>query len=140
MNMQTVELKPIGILRTGLKTRKDAPFQGAEYDHEGWVELDPEYAKGLMGLEPGRDLWLLCYLNQHRTPTMTLHPRGDAARPLTGIFNTRTPNRPCPISLTLTRLLEVKQNRLLVSGVDLLDNTPVLDIKPYLKGVDSPLK
>jgi tRNA-Thr(GGU) m(6)t(6)A37 methyltransferase TsaA len=140
MDIQDVELKPIGILHTGLKTRQDAPFQGPEYGQEGWVELRLEYAEGLMGLEPGQDLWLICYLDQSRTSTMTLHPRGDIKRPLTGIFNTRTPNRPCPLSLTLTRLLQVKENRLLVSGVDLLDNTPVLDIKPYLKKVDAPLK
>jgi tRNA (adenine37-N6)-methyltransferase len=67
-----------------------------------------------------------------------VHPRGDASRPLTGLFNTRAPSRPNPIGLTLVRLLAINENSLTVKGLEALDGTPVLDIKPYVPGIDQP--
>lgn len=135
-----IQLEPIGRARTPWSKPGQPPKQGAAAGVRGVIELDQRWAEGLSGLTPGRDLWVICHLDQsRRLDSLMIHPRGDRNRPLTGVFNTRSPNRPCPVSLTLVRLEEIRGNELHVKGLDLVDGTPVLDIKPYLKGLDAPL-
>ena len=102
------------------------------------IELDPAWAQGLEGIAPGRWLWVLCLFDQAKEPKLMVHPRGDRSRPQTGLFNTRSPHRPNPISLTLVRLEALKGNRLTVRGLEMIDGTPVLDIKPWSEGIDHP--
>lgn len=134
----TYSVKPIGVVRSPYATRQDAPKQGPEAGGESVIELEPEWSDALEGLEPGRDLWVLTYFHLADRPKIKVHPRGDASRPLTGLFNTRAPSRPNPIGLTLARLVSIQGNSLTVRGLEALDNTPVLDIKPYVPGVDQP--
>lgn len=136
----TYSLTPIGVVRSPYASRRETPKQGPEAGGESVIELEPEWSGALEGLEPGRDLWVLTYFHLADQPQLKVHPRGDASRPLTGLFNTRAPSRPNPIGLTLVRLLAIQGNNLTVRGLEALDHTPVLDIKPYVPGVDQPIK
>lgn len=140
--METVALRPIGRVSSALKSTAEAPHQGPEAGVEAWIELDPAWVQGLTGLTPGRDLWVICHFDRAGEPRNLVHPRGDLSRPLTGVFNTRSPRRPCPLSLTLVRLLRLEAQgpgaRLLVRGLEAVDGTPVLDLKPYVPALDQP--
>lgn len=131
-------LEPIGVAHTPWTDRWKAPRQGCEEMALGRIELDPRWVGGLEGLRPGRWLWVLCHLDRAEEPQLLLHPRGDRSRPLTGLFNSRSPARPCPICLELVRLEALDGNLLTVRGLDVLDGTPVLDLKPYLPELDRP--
>ncbi len=136
--MQPIRLEPIGLVRSALDQRQQAPQQGPEAGLTAVIEIDPAWRQGLTGLKPGRDLWVIYHFHQADRPRLLVHPRRDASRPLTGVFNTRAPNRPAPLGLTLVRLLAVDDGRLTVRGLEALDGTPVLDLKPYMPGLDQP--
>lgn len=140
--MQPVTLSPIGVVRSPYQSPGEAPHQGPEAGGQAVIALDPALAQGLTGLTPGRDLWVICHFHQTPGPKLLVHPRGDQTRPLTGIFNTRSPKRPCPLSLTLVRLVDLRQSPegplLTVRGLEAIDGTPVLDLKPYAPDLDLP--
>jgi tRNA-Thr(GGU) m(6)t(6)A37 methyltransferase TsaA len=140
--MNPVTLNPIGVVRSPYQSPDQAPHQGPEAGGQSVIALDPGLAPGLSGLAPGRDLWVICYFHQTPGSKLLAHPRGDQTRPLTGIFNTRSPKRPCPLSLTLVRLLDVclspEGPLLIVRGLEAIDGTPVLDLKPYAPDLDLP--
>ncbi len=139
--MDTLSLEPIGmVVDSPWQEPRQAPRQGPARGAESVIEIDPAWAPALEGLEPGRDLWVLGYFHCARQAQIRVRPRGDPRRPLTGLFNTRTPHRPCPVSLTLVRLLERRGGRLRVRGLELVSGTPILDIKPYVPGIDRPRK
>lgn len=125
-------------MRSELRTRDQAPRQGAGSGLRAVIELRPELAPGLEGLEPGQALWVLFYFHQSGPPVLKVHPRGDPSRPLTGVFATRAPVRPCAIGLSLVRLEAVAGHRLTVRDLEALDGTPVLDLKPYAARLDTP--
>ncbi|CAO0821986.1 tRNA (adenine37-N6)-methyltransferase [Desulfarculales bacterium] len=129
--MEPISLEPIGVVRSTLVQRPEAGLLAV-------IEIDPAWWEGLAGLAPGRDLWVIYNFHQSQEPRLLVHPRRDPGRPLTGVFNTRAPCRPAPLGLTLVRLLEVEEGRLLVRGLEALDGTPVLDLKPYVPGLDKP--
>jgi tRNA (adenine37-N6)-methyltransferase len=130
--------QPIGVVLSGIASLDQAPKQGPEAGRLAVIELDPAWVEGLEGLTPGRWLWVLCHYDQAGPPRLKVHPRGDRSRPQTGLFNTRSPHRPNPISLTLVRLEALEDNRLTVRGLEAVDGTPVLDLKPWSPGVDQP--
>ena len=136
--MEPVRLTLIGVVRSGLALDGQGPRQGPEAGLLSVIEIDPAWQEGLLGLAPGRDLWVLYHFNQADPPAMLMHPRRDPGRPLTGVFNTRSPRRPAPLGLTLVRLVKVEGARLVVRGLEALDGTPVLDLKPYVPGLDQP--
>ena len=133
-----ISMEAIGVWRTPLKTRQEAPKQGIEAGITAEIELDPRWVPGLTGMKPGAFIWVLSYFNQAKEPELMIHPRNDKRNPKTGLFNTRSPNRPAPVAMGLVEVLEVEGNRLSVKGVDALDGTPVLDLKPYIARLDSP--
>jgi len=102
------------------------------------IRVEPAFTEGLLGLEPGDDILVLYYLHQSSGHSLQLHPRGDPTRELRGVFATRSPNRPTPIAVTSGRVERVEDNILTVTGLDALDGSPVLDIKPYAESFDSP--
>ncbi|MFH1035785.1 MAG: tRNA (N6-threonylcarbamoyladenosine(37)-N6)-methyltransferase TrmO [Pseudomonadota bacterium] len=136
--MEPLSLQPIGTVRSDLTERSQAPHQGPEAGLTAVIEIEPAWRPGLMGLTPGRDVWVLYHFDRVGEPRLLVHPRGDASRPLTGVFNTRAPCRPAPLGLTLVRLLKIEEGRLTVRGLEALDGTPVLDIKPHVPGLDQP--
>ena len=125
-------------MRSSLRTRAQAPHQGAGSGQAAVIELRPELLAGLEGLQPGQALWVLYYFHQADPPRLKVHPRGDVSRPLTGVFATRAPVRPNPIGLSLVRLEAIEDNRLLVRDLEALDGTPVLDLKPHSAQLDAP--
>ncbi|MEU6091781.1 tRNA (N6-threonylcarbamoyladenosine(37)-N6)-methyltransferase TrmO [Streptomyces sp. NPDC047085] len=130
--MTTYTLRPIGRVESTLTDRAAAPRQPDEGAPDAWLVFDERYAPALNGLMPGADVLLLTWLDRADRDTLTVHPRGDAGRPLTGVFATRAPDRPNPIGLHAVRILAVAGTRIHVRNLEALDKTPILDIKPLL--------
>jgi tRNA-Thr(GGU) m(6)t(6)A37 methyltransferase TsaA len=127
-----MDLIPIGRVVSKLTRREDAPKQGDEGAPDAWLELEEAYVAGLSGLEPGDDALVLTWLDRARRDVLSVHPRGDPARPEQGVFTTRSPDRPNPIGLHRVRIAEIDGGRVLVRDLEALDGTPVLDLKPVL--------
>ena len=125
-------IEPIGIIRSKLTRLEDAPMQGDEGAPEAWLEITPQAVPGLMGIQPGDELILLTWLHLAGRDVLQVHPRGDPSRPLTGVFATRSPDRPNPIGLHRVSVLEVEDQRLRVAPLEAIDGTPIIDIKPVL--------
>ncbi|HET9496361.1 MAG TPA: tRNA (N6-threonylcarbamoyladenosine(37)-N6)-methyltransferase TrmO [Chloroflexia bacterium] len=136
MSETTYTIRSIGVVRSELKNREEAPMQGYEGAPEAWVEIRAEVADGLHGIEAGSDAILLTWLHQSERETLLVHPRGDPDAPLTGVFATRSPDRPNPIGLHRVTVLEVDGRRLRVAPLEAIDGTPVVDIKTVLGEVD----
>lgn len=132
----TISYTPIGVIHSPHATAAGTPLQTvAARGVRGAVELDQRYAEGLRDLEGFSHLILLCHLHEVRRVALTVTPFLDE-RPH-GIFATRSPARPNPIGLSVVRLIVIEGTRLVIEDVDLLDGTPVLDIKPYVPAFDS---
>ncbi len=129
-------LRPVGVVRSSIPTRADAPKQGAEGAPDAWVEFLPEYLSGVEGVTAGADFFLLTWLHQAEREVLRVHPRGNPATPLTGVFLTRSPDRPNPIGLhrVTVREVDLSRHRILVGPLEAIDGTPVLDLKPVLPG------
>lgn len=125
-------LNPIGVIRSSLTNRHGAPRQGNEGAPDAWLEVNEDVARGLRDISAGDDVILITFLHQAKRDVLELHPRGEPDRPLTGVFNTRAPDRPNPLGLHRVRVLEVDGNRLKVGPLEAIDGTPVVDIKPVL--------
>jgi tRNA-Thr(GGU) m(6)t(6)A37 methyltransferase TsaA len=129
-------LRPIGYVRSTLQRREEAPRQGSEGAPDAWVEFDPAFADAAADLHAGDDLILLTWFHQGRRDTQKVHPRNIPGRPLTGVFSTRSPDRPNPIGLHRVTVREVEQNRLHVEPLEAIDGTPVDDINPVFGATD----
>jgi len=126
-------LVPIGRVRSPLQRPADAPKQGYEGAPNAWIQLEPGFLPGLDGIAVGQDILILTWLHQAEREALAVHPRDDRSRPLTGVFATRSADRPNPIGLHRVRVLAMESGgRLLVEGLEAIDGTPVLDIKPAL--------
>lgn len=119
-----IELSPIGRVRTPIETTDDAPRQGSNEAIEGTIELEPEYEAGLAGIEAGDSLLVVWYA--HEADRSLLRLDRDEPR---GVFSSRSPARPNPIVLTTVEVLAVEGSTLTVRGVDMIDGSPVLDLK-----------
>jgi len=125
-------LRPIGTIRSALKSRAECPKQGSEGAPAAWLELKKRYADALDGLAVGDHVVLLTWLHQARRRVQRVHPRGNRRSPLTGVFATRSPDRPNPIGLHEVTIVEMDGIRLRLEPLEVLDRTPVVDIKPVL--------
>lgn len=128
--------QPIGIAHSPLTTRGAPPFQSSFSQAEGSIEVFPEYREGLRDIEGFSHLIVLSHFNQAEKRTLAEKPLldGEANH---GIFATRHFNRPNPIGISYVTLVRIADGTLSVKGIDLLDGTPVLDIKPYIPAFDS---
>ncbi len=135
--MDSLNLTPIGFVRTAKRRKFDAPHQPDEATQEtNRVELLPDYERALDDLEGFDRVWLLWWFHRNTTwRARVLPPRGPAKR--RGVFATRSPHRPNPLGLTCVPLLRVEGLTLTVGPLDLVDGTPIFDIKPYLPRVDA---
>ncbi|KRV50360.1 tRNA-Thr(GGU) m(6)t(6)A37 methyltransferase TsaA [Wenjunlia vitaminophila] len=125
-------LRPVGRVESELTDRAAAPRQPDEGAPDAWLVFDDRYLPALDGLTPGGDVLLLTWLDRADRDTLAVRPRGDAARPVTGVFATRAPDRPNPIGLHVVHVLAVAGPRVHVRNLEALDGTPVLDVKPLL--------
>lgn len=133
--METISIRPVGLARTPYRSPGEAPIQGRfRPEAQGEVEVFEEFAPALADVDGFSHLTLFYYFHQAREERLTVKPYLDDAK--RGVFATRAPWRPNHLGLTTVRLLERRGNVLVVSGVDMLDGTPVLDIKPYVPAFD----
>jgi tRNA-Thr(GGU) m(6)t(6)A37 methyltransferase TsaA len=130
------EVRPVGRVESPLKSLADSPMQGDEGAPDAELVFEDEYAPGLRSIAVGDECVVLTWLHQAARDTLTVHPRGDRARELAGVFATRSPDRPNPIGLHRVRVLSVDGLRVRVSGIEAIDGTPILDLKPVIGGVD----
>lgn len=122
-------LQIIGTVSSSLKSLEECPKQGDEGAPEAWVEILEPFLEGLDSLQEGQNVTLLTWMHQADRDVLSVHPRGDANRPRRGVFNTRSPARPNPIGLHEVRILEIKRNLIRVFPLEVVDGTPVVDIK-----------
>ncbi|HJJ76838.1 MAG: tRNA (N6-threonylcarbamoyladenosine(37)-N6)-methyltransferase TrmO [Methanocorpusculum sp.] len=134
--MSEIICTPIGFVSSPFKERGDAPRQGYLTDETSVITLKEEYLKATLGLEEGADIFVLCWFDRSDRTLLLGRPSKDV--PLKGVFANRSPNRPNPISLTLVKIVKIEDNKITVVGLEALDGTPVLDIKPYSKDIDTP--
>jgi tRNA-Thr(GGU) m(6)t(6)A37 methyltransferase TsaA len=125
-------LYPVGVVHSPLKHREEAPKQGSEGAPDAWIEVHPRFAGGLDGIGVGDEIMVITWFHQAHRDILKLHPRGDETMPLTGVFATRSPDRPNPLGLHQVTVLEIDGNRLKVGPIEAIEGTPVVDIKPVL--------
>jgi tRNA-Thr(GGU) m(6)t(6)A37 methyltransferase TsaA len=130
------DIRPIGVIRSELTSREAAPRQGNEGAPDAWVEVDAAVAEGLEGMAVGREIVLITWFHEAHRDILKLHPRRDKNRPVTGVFSTRSPDRPNPLGLHRVSVLAIEGNRLKVGPIEAIDGTPVVDIKPVLPQSD----
>lgn len=130
------DVKQIGVIRTPY--HDSAPYQPVDEDAgEFCVVLDMKYAEGLTSLATFRYIYLIYYIDRlTRDPKMIVDPSWTPGTRV-GLFASRSPVRPNPLGISIVRIKEIKDHRIFTSGLDVFDNTPLLDIKPYVKDLDS---
>ena len=129
------ELRPIAIIESPLTDLAAAPKQAHEGAPEAWLVFEPDVLDAMDGLRVGDDVVVLTWLDRADREVLRVHPRGDVANPIQGVFSTRSPARPNPIGLHEVQILEIDGARMRVSAIEAVDGTPVLDVKPVLHPV-----
>lgn len=129
---ESLELHPIGVIRSKIKEGSKAPKQGSEGAPDAWLEVHPSAMAALDGVAVGDELVVLTWLHEAHRDTLKVHPRSDPNRRLTGVFATRSPDRPNPIGLHQVTVRKISRRRLRVGPIEAIDGTPVIDIKPVL--------
>lgn len=126
-------LKPIGYVRSSLTLREHSPKQGFEGAPESWLCFDAEFRPALSHIKAGDEVLLLTWLHQADRQTLQVHPRDNREAPLTGVFSTRSQDRPNPIGVHRIRVLEiVSATELKVANLEAFDGTPIVDVKAVL--------
>lgn len=125
-------VQPIGWVESSLVDRDLAPKQGDEGAPEAWLVFEPGVRDGLRDLQAGTEVIVLTWLDRASRDVLVVHPRGDPARPTTGVFSTRSPDRPNPIGLHRVKITSIDGVRVRVRNLEALDGTPIVDVKPVL--------
>jgi tRNA-Thr(GGU) m(6)t(6)A37 methyltransferase TsaA len=129
-----MQLVAIGTVESPLRDREAAPRQGDEGAPDAWLVFEPRVAEGLDGIAAGDELLVLTWLDRAARDVLRVRPRGE--RPEQGVFSTRSPDRPNPIGLHRVTVLAVDGLRMHVRGLEALDGTPIVDVKPLLRTVE----
>jgi tRNA-Thr(GGU) m(6)t(6)A37 methyltransferase TsaA len=125
-------LHPIGRIASTLTNLADAPRQPDEGAPDAWLIIDAAYDDAMSDLSTGDEILLITWLDRADRSALQVHPRGDITRPPTGVFSTRSPDRPNPLGLHRVQILAIEPLRIHVNNLEALDGTPLLDIKPIL--------
>ncbi len=128
------EIRPIGHVESSLVDRTTAPKQGSEGAPDAWLVFNPDVAEAIRDLAAGADVFVLTWLHQAQRDVLAVHPRDDPRSPETGVFSTRSEDRPNPIGLHRVRIVAIEGLRALVRDLEALDGTPIVDVKPVLAG------
>jgi tRNA-Thr(GGU) m(6)t(6)A37 methyltransferase TsaA len=129
-----IDIEPIGVVRSSLRDRKDAPRQAGDGAPEAVLELDKRFAAALEGVRPGMDLIAVTWLHEGLRDVLQVRPGRDEARPLTGVFATRSPDRPNPIGIHLVTVTAIDPPaQVQVAALEAIDGTPLLDLKLALR-------
>lgn len=124
-------IEPIGHVESVLRDRASAPKQGSGAP-DAWLVIAPQYAEGLRDLRVGDEVVLLTWLDRADRTVLATRPRDDPANPMTGVFSTRSPDRPNPVGLHVVRIRDRDGLRVQVGPLEALDGTPIVDLKPVL--------
>lgn len=134
--MDKFNIAPVGYIRSDVTERGQAPRQGRDADLGASIEILAQYSDALEGIGQWSQLLVICWMHLADRDILAVHPKGNAKAPLTGVFGTRSPARPNPVAVYTVDLLSVEGNILYVKGIDAVDGTPVLDIKPHIHRLD----
>jgi tRNA-Thr(GGU) m(6)t(6)A37 methyltransferase TsaA len=126
------EITAIGQVESPLTDLESAPRQPDEGAPPAWLIFDPGMLEGLRSLRPGDQVILITWLDRARRDVLSVHPRGDPSRPEAGVFSTRSPDRPNPIGLHQVEIIAVNGGRVQVGGLEAVNGTPIIDVKPLL--------
>jgi tRNA-Thr(GGU) m(6)t(6)A37 methyltransferase TsaA len=126
-------LHPIGVVHSQLSMRAEAPRQGTEGAPDARILLEPSYADALQGIRAGDELVVVTWLHEADRSVLQVHPRDDPSRPLTGVFATRSSDRPNPLGLHRVTVRAVEGLELVVGPLEAIDGTPVVDLKSTLR-------
>lgn len=126
------EIKPIALVESRLIDPAGAPKQGFEGAPDAWLVFEPEMSRGIEDLAEGTEIFVLTWLHQADRDVLAVHPRDNPENPLTGVFSTRSADRPNPIGLHRVTIVEIAGRRIRVQGLEAVDGTPVADVKPVL--------
>jgi len=127
-----IRLHPIGIVASPLTNPSLAPCQGEDGAPDAWITINGDVTAGLRDLNIGDEVLVLTWLDRARRDVLEVHPQGNPANPILGVFSTRSPHRPNPIGIHPVRIRAIDGDRLQVGPLDAVDRTPVIDIKPVL--------
>jgi formylmethanofuran dehydrogenase subunit E len=131
-----LELKPIGVIHSPYKDTTEAPHQGCQAEETSCIEVFEEFEEGLKDIDGFSHIVVIYWFHKSVGYHLLVRTPWDDA--LHGVFATRSPHRPCPLGLAVVKLIVREKNILKVKGLDAIDGTPVLDIKPYIPAVDEP--
>jgi tRNA-Thr(GGU) m(6)t(6)A37 methyltransferase TsaA len=126
------EVRPIGSVESSLVDPNTAPKQGFQGAPDAWLVFNPEVAEGIRDLAIGAEVFVLTWLHQARRDLLAVHPRDDLRNPETGVFSTRSQDRPNPIGLHRVQIAAIDGLRVLVRNLEAVDRTPIVDVKPVL--------
>ena len=126
---RTFDLRPIGTVHSPLTDPATAPKQGTEGGADAWLAIEPDYLPALTDIALGDRLIVVTWLDRADRSTLRVHPRDDPSNPETGVFSTRSADRPNPIGLHEVGVLAVEEGRIRVSDMEAVDGTPILDLK-----------
>jgi tRNA-Thr(GGU) m(6)t(6)A37 methyltransferase TsaA len=133
--VNSIKLLPIGVIHSPYKSPDDAPHQGRYSDKQVELEIHPEYREALKDIDSASHLIVLYWFHLAKRETLqTITPFGPEPR---GVFACRSPSRPNPIAFSVVELLRREDNRLFVKGIEAVEGTPLLDLKPYSSKIDS---
>jgi len=132
----TYSLVPVAFVRSSLTNRHEAPMQGYEGAPDAWIEIESAVVEAMDDIAAGDELILITWFHEAQRDVRKVHPRSDPRNPLTGVFSTRSPDRPNPLGLHRVRVLAVDRPRIRVGPLEAIDGTPVVDIKPVLSRSD----
>jgi tRNA-Thr(GGU) m(6)t(6)A37 methyltransferase TsaA len=132
MTLMNLTLQPVAQVESSLTAKEDAPRQGDEGAPDAWVVFEPGYREALRDLAVGDEIILITWFDRADRSAQVVHPRGDVQRRPTGVFSTRSPDRPNPLGLHRVTVLETDGLRIKVNQLEALDGTPVVDVKPVL--------
>ena len=136
MTDEPLVVRPVGRVESPLTDRDQAPKQGDEGAPESWLVCEPDLADAVRDFEVGAEVLILTWFDRASRDVLAVHPRDDESRPLTGVFSTRSPDRPNPIGLHRVTVLAIDGTRVTVSDLEAIDGTPVIDVKPVLGPID----
>ena len=128
-----MSLVPIGVVSSPLTDPAAAPKQGFEGAPDAWLVLEPRVAAGLDGMRPGDEIIAVTWLHRARRDILRVHPRDDRSNPERGVFTTRSADRPNPIGLHRVEVAAIDGARVRVRGLEAIDGTPVVNLKPVLR-------
>ena len=133
MDPSRITLVPVGVVESALTDPNAAPKQGREGGPDAWLAFDQRVVDALGDIRRGDEIIVLTWLDRARRDVLRVHPRDDASNPLTGVFSTRSADRPNPIGLHEVEVESVDGTRVRVHHLEALDGTPILDVKPVLR-------